>query len=309
MDVTVTQTELTFKTHDGTELAATLTTPAAGEDFPAVLLCQGLSGVRHLVLPRIAEVLAERGFASLRFDYGGCGDSGGPRGLIDPFARVIDGHYALATLLARDEVDSNRVGVYAHSYGGPVAMHLAAQDRRVRALVAVSSPGGGLDMLRAPRPEWAWMSLLHRVEADRAAVAAGSEPTVVELEEIFPFSPKFAAAYAKLKGAGTSAVARGSGLGISRFHLASVERMIAFDPESAARGLTRCPTLLVHGEEDDTAPMSTVEPIYRAIPGPKAWHTVPGADHNDLDTEPGLSSILTRVGDWFACHLPATDDQ
>lgn len=127
------------------------------------------------------------------------------------------------------------------------------------------------------------------------------------LAEIFPFSPNFAAAYAKLKGQGTSAVAKGSGLGISQFYLASVDRMVAFDPESAAGGLTRCPTLLVHGEEDDTAPMSTVDPIYQAFPGPKQWHTVPGTDRNTLNTEPGLSSILTRVGDWFTRHLPPED--
>ena len=103
-------TELTFNTHGGTEIAATFTAPSGRGVFPAVLLCQGLSGVRHLVLPRIAEGLAERGFASLRFDYAGHGESGGPRGLIDPFARVVDGRYALATLLTLGEVDSDRVG-------------------------------------------------------------------------------------------------------------------------------------------------------------------------------------------------------
>ena len=307
MGASIANTELTFHAHDGTELAATFTAPTAQGKVPAVLLCQGLSGVRHLVLPRIAEVLAERGFATLRFDYAGYGDSGGARGLIDPFARVVDARYALATLIAREEVDPGRVGVYGHSYGGPIAIHLAAQERQVRALVAVSSPGSGLDMLRAPRPEWEWISLLHRVEAERAEVAAGAKPTIVDLEEIFPFSPKFAEAYAKLKGDGTSAKAPGSGLGISQFYLASIDRMVVFDPESAARGLTRCPTLLVHGEDDDTAPMSTVEPIYRAIPGPKEWHTVPHADHNSLDTEPGLTSVLGRVGGWFSLYLPPID--
>jgi pimeloyl-ACP methyl ester carboxylesterase len=300
-------TELTFNTHGGTEIAATFTAPSGRGVFPAVLLCQGLSGVRHLVLPRIAEGLAERGFASLRFDYAGHGESGGPRGLIDPFARVVDGRYALATLLTLGEVDSDRVGVYGHSYGGPIAIQLAAQERRARALVAVSSPGSGLDMLRASRPEWDWIALMKRVDAERAAVAGGAPPTIVDLETIFPFSPKFAEAYAKLKTGGTSAKVAGSGLGVSQFDLASVDRMIAFDPESAARNLVHCPTLLVHGEDDDTAPMSTVAATYRAIPGPKHWHSVPKADHNALDTEPLLTSVLTWAGDWFARHLSPAD--
>ena len=303
MSSNIVTTELTVKTHDCTELAATFTTPNTKEIFPSVLLCQGLSGVRNLVLPRVAELLAQRGIATLRFDYSGYGESGGVRGLIDPFARVIDSRYALAALISREEVDSNRIGIYGHSYGGPIAIHVAAQDRRVRACAAVSSPGNGLEMLRAPRPEWKWMSLLRRVDAERSAVATGATPTVVELEEIFPFSDKFSEDYAKLKGHGTSAKEIGKGLGISQFHLASIDRMMVFDPESAARGLLHCPTLFVHGEDDDTAPISTVAPVYRAIPGPKEWHTIPQADHNTLDTEPELTSVLAKVGDWYSSYL------
>ncbi|MCH9837225.1 MAG: alpha/beta hydrolase [Ilumatobacter sp.] len=302
------ETELKFKTQGGTNLAATFTVPAGKERAPAVLLCQGLSGIRNLVLPRVAETMAERGIATLRFDYAGYGDSDGPRGWIDPFARVIDGRYALATLIGREEVDPNRIGVYGHSYGGPVAIHIAAQELRARALAVVSSPGGGTDMLRSTRAEWEWLSLVHRLDVERAAIAAGAPPTVVALKEIFPLSPAFASAYAKLKGEGTSAIAAGSGLGTSTFHLASIDRMAVFDPEAAARNLIRCPALFVHGEDDDTAPMSATASIFRAIPGPKQWHSVPGADHNALDTEPVLTSVLAKVGDWFGLHLPSTDE-
>ena len=186
------ETELKFKTQGGTNLAATFTVPAGKERAPAVLLCQGLSGIRNLVLPRVAETMAERGIATLRFDYAGYGDSDGPRGWIDPFARVIDGRYALATLIGREEVDPNRIGVYGHSYGGPVAIHIAAQELRARALAVVSSPGGGTDMLRSTRAEWEWLSLVHRLDVERAAIAAGAPPTVVALKEIFPLSPAFA---------------------------------------------------------------------------------------------------------------------
>ena len=62
------------------------------------------------------------------------------------------------------------------------------------------------------------------------------------------------------------------------------------------------------GEDDDTAPMSATASIFRAIPGPKQWHSVPGADHNALDTEPVLTSVLAKVGDWFGLHLPSTDE-
>ena len=107
---------------------------------PAVLLCQGLSGVRNLVMPTVASVLADAGIASLRFDYAGHGDSSGDRGWINPFARVSDARYVLSYLIGMQEVDPHRVGVRTQITAA-VALHLAAADPQVRAAVTVSGPG------------------------------------------------------------------------------------------------------------------------------------------------------------------------
>lgn len=270
-----------------------------------MLLCQGLSGVRNLVLPEVAHALASGGIASLRFDYCGFGDSSGERGWIDPTARVADAKYALEALLARSEIDPTRAGIYGHSYGGPVAVHVAASDRRIRALVSVSGPGSGSDMLRAARPAWAWVELRHRLDQERSRIAAGQSPEVVDIGEIFPFSPKFESAYAELQASqgGTSALEGADGLGKSQFYLASIDRMLAFHPEAAASDLGHCATLLINGEDDDTAPVETVEPVFRALAGTKRWDLVIGADHNDLDSDPGLAQALVAVVEWFHAHL------
>lgn len=298
-------TEFTIPTPHGVHLAATLRTPEAEFPSPAVLLCQGMSGVRNLVLPTVAERLAAVGIASLRFDYAGFGDSEGERGWIDPAARAKDAHSALDALVDQPSVSPEHIGVYGHSLGGPVALAVASGDPRVRAVAAVSSPGTGLAMLRAARPAWDWVALKHRVAEERARVAAGDPPTAVGIEEIFPFSPKFAAAYAALKKSqgGTSAMAEGSGLGTSSFYLATVDRIVASHPEVSAAGLAHCATLLVNGSDDDTAPIEDVEPVFRAIAGPKRWELVTDADHNDLDGDAGLESALDVVCAWFTENL------
>jgi uncharacterized protein len=79
--------------------------------------------------------------------------------------------------------------------------------------------------------------------------------------------------------------------------------MLGFDVAGAARRLASRPLLLVHGADDDTAPIETVEPIYAAAPGPKRWIVVPGAAHNDLDAGPGLGRTIDLASDWFAEHL------
>jgi pimeloyl-ACP methyl ester carboxylesterase len=300
-------TELHVVNAHGIRLAATFASPdpAAGKPAPAVLLCQGMSGVRTLVLPQVADALAAQGIATLRFDYAGFGDSEGERGWIDPGARVEDARSAMAALMARDDVDPGRIGVYGHSLGGPVAIGVAAGDARVRALAAVSTPGAGREMLRAARPAWQWVQLRHRVDAERARIAAGAPAEVVGLDEILPFSPAFAAGYARLRQStgGTSAIAAGTGLGVTDFYLASVDRITESRADLLAAGLAHCPVLLVNGADDDTAPIETVEPVFAAIPSTKRWIVVPSADHNTLDADPGLAAALAEVSQWFATHL------
>lgn len=298
-------TDLAFINSRGHELAATFTSPDGDGPIPGVLLCQGMSGVRNLVLPEVARRLADVGIGSLRFDYSGFGDSQGDRGWIDPGARAADARFALEVLIAQPCVDAARLGVYGHSLGGPVAITTAAADKRIRVAAAVSSPGRGVDMLRAARPSWEWLTLRHRVDAERARIAAGGTPAVVGIAEIFPFSPAFAKAYAALKSStgGTSAMAAGEGLGVTEFYLATVDRITASRPDLDATGLAHCATLFVNGSDDDIAPIETVEPVFTAVPGSKRWMLIPGADHNDLDHGVGLASALDNVCAWFTQYL------
>jgi hypothetical protein len=78
----MTETNVSFHTFRGARLAAMLHLPDQGASapVPGVVLCQGLSGVKHLMLPQIAAHLDSHGLASLRFDYCGYGESEGERG-------------------------------------------------------------------------------------------------------------------------------------------------------------------------------------------------------------------------------------
>ena len=275
-----------------------------GSAFPGILLCQGLSGVKHLVLPEVAAALAAAGFASLRFDYAGYGDSGGERGWIDPDRRVQDAGSAFELLAGREEVDPLRLGVYGHSYGGPVAIGLAARQPRIRAVVSVSGPGNGRELLRSLRPSWDWIAFKRRVAEAHAARAATGEGTLVEIDEIFPFSPAFKARYEQLKAAGgTSAIADGDQIGTRLFYLETVDAIAAFRPEEEAGRLTDCPLLMVHGEDDDVAPVEIVEPVYENATTAKRWVVMPGRGHNELDTDPGLTEAAGLAAAWFSEHL------
>jgi len=299
------ETDLEIHTEAGETIAATLTLPDedGGRKRPAVLLCQGLSGIRTAVLPELARIFAGQGLASLRFDYLGCGDSEGEPGWVDPVSRSRQAALALAWLIARNDIDSTKVGVYGHSYGGQTAISVAARDRRVGAVVAVSSPGSGSDLLRASRAGWDWIAFRKQLEQERASVAGGSEPRMIGVDELLPFSPAFLEKWRKLTagGGGTSSMESGSGL--PRYYLLSADRMIEAEPAADARRLGGCPLLMISGADDDVVPVETVEPVYAAAPGPKRWIVAPQSDHNTLDAGEGLEMAGEQAAAWFREHL------
>ena len=261
--------------------------------------------MKHLVLPEVAAELAAHGLATLRFDYSGYGESEGERGWIDPSVRVADAAAALGELAAHEAVDGGRIGVYGHSYGGPVAIALAGREPRIRAVVSVSGPGNGTALLRSLRPSWDWITFKHQVQEAQARQAATGQGTLVEIDEIFPFSPEFKARYEELKrsSGGSSAIAAGDEVGTRRFYLESVAAIAAFRPEDEVRRLGDRALLLIHGADDDVAPVEDVEAVYANAPGPRHWHVLPGLGHNDLDADPGLSAAVAEAAAWFQTHL------
>jgi ABC-2 type transport system ATP-binding protein len=112
---------------------------SAAQPVPAVLLAHGFGGTKDSVRAD-AEDLAAHGYAVLAYSAQGFGRSGGEIHLDSPDFEVRDASRLLDWLAARPEIrtDANgdpRVGVVGGSYGGGLALLLAAADPRVDAIV------------------------------------------------------------------------------------------------------------------------------------------------------------------------------
>ena len=154
-----TSREVTFQSEaGGVQLAGTLFLPAGEGPFPAVALVTG-SGPQdrdetlmgHKPFLVIADALARRGIASLRWDDRGAGKSAGDHmgSTMDDFA--ADTRAAVAFLRSLSGVDESAIGIVGHSEGGLIAPMVAATDKSadksVGFLVLLAPPGEPLRSL------------------------------------------------------------------------------------------------------------------------------------------------------------------
>lgn len=130
-------------------LAGTLTLPASAVGgFPAVVLVSG-SGQQdrdeslfgHRPFRTIAEYLASRGIASLRFDDRGVGGSSGPLADATTYGFADDVEVMFIRLRNHPEVDPHWVGIVGHSEGGAIAPLIAARNADVAFVVMLAGQG------------------------------------------------------------------------------------------------------------------------------------------------------------------------
>lgn len=306
---------ITFFGQDSLRLAGDLYRPSklpGNGRCPAIVLCQGLSGIKEKVLPEVARAFASAGYVVLAFDYGGCGQSGDrrPRPYLFPLERAQDVFSALACISSLDGVDPESVGLYGISYGGGVAMYCAALESSVRAAVFVSSPGGGEEFLASLRAEDEWRAFRDELYRDRVRRARGKASRLVPLEEVVPFPDSFWAKYRQLgsQEESESLPPADAGEAGPRLSLESAEAMARFRPDCLVHLLASRPVLFIHGQMDDVALPGIIKKVYRRVPSPKKIVGFTGMDHIDLDRGPGLERQIRLSIQWFDRHLKTGKD-
>jgi uncharacterized protein len=134
--------DLVIDLHDGVKTNAQLSYPAIGKGpFPAVLLIPGSGAVdmnetlAENTKPfwQISQYLSERGFAVLKFDKRGVGES---FTILNPNVwgnntvndQIQDSKKALNVLIQQPEVDPNRISIIGHSEGTLYAPRVAVDN-------------------------------------------------------------------------------------------------------------------------------------------------------------------------------------
>ncbi|MEX3011098.1 alpha/beta hydrolase [Hoeflea sp. TYP-13] len=130
---------------DGQTVVGTLETPDQAEKpAPVVLMLHGFTGSRDElpvkdteegVFSRTARQLAENGYASLRIDFRGSGQSGGKWEDTTFSGQIKDAIAAIDWLKTSPDVDGDNISVLGWSQGGLVATHAVAERPEVKSTI------------------------------------------------------------------------------------------------------------------------------------------------------------------------------
>lgn len=126
----------------GLKLSVILTKPYQVHILAVIILLQGFLGKKEgSKINFLSEYLVKMGFATIRFDYCGYGESEG-----DTFKEYLVTHIlddikcVLDFIKTKEKIDFSRIGVWGQSMGGMLAIIFAAQNTYVKAVCAISAP-------------------------------------------------------------------------------------------------------------------------------------------------------------------------
>jgi len=237
----------------------------------------------------VAKMLASLGYAALRFDFRGCGESQGERGRVICKEQVRDTRNALSYLASRGDIDPKRIGVVGQSFGAAVAVYSAGVDRRIAACISSGGWGDGAKKFRrqhaSPR---AWKKFSTMMKEGKRRKRLG-KPMSVSRYDIVPIPPR-------LRGN----LAPGS---IMEFPFEVVETMFAFNANEVVGRIAPRPLLLLHSANDSVTPTEQSIELFERAGKPTDLHLIADVDHFMFSEQNTLVNGLVR--NWLDKYFPA----
>jgi dipeptidyl aminopeptidase/acylaminoacyl peptidase len=284
---------VTFKSA-GLDLAGVIHRPSnlkPGEKRAAIIVLHGFGGT--MAGPggqNPAPFFCDLGYVVLRFDFRGCGQSGGERGRIICLEEVEDARNALSFLATRPEVDPAKIALMGESFGAAVAVYGGGTDPRVAAVISSGGWGDGEKKFRRQHPgEAAWTRFTTMIANGQRERAGTGKTVMVPRFDVVPIPEK-------LRGL----LPAGS---IMEFPLETVESMMAFRANDVVGNIAPRPLLLLHSAKDSVTPTEQSVDLFACAGQPTDLHLMAEVDHFMFSH--GSPLVADLISNWLDRHFPA----
>lgn len=293
------QSDIAFMTEDGTTLRGWLYRPKTVEgSAPIIVMAHGFSGVKGS-LTKYAEVFAAAGLAVLLYDHRNFGSSDGAiRQEINPYQQVADLRDAITFAQSLPGIDPDRVGLWGSSYAGGHCITTAANDRRVKCVVAQVPMISGHAMIRRMFLADRLAMLRKKFAEDRARRLAGGKPEMIPVfstkDEICCLPPTVSPRFIK-------ASEEEDALWRNEATLRSLEYLSEYEPGALIPFVSPTPLLMVVGAKDIITPADIALDAYAQALEPKRLVLHPGGHFASYYQF--LEQTSGEARDWFVTHL------
>lgn len=309
--------EVLFESLGGIQLAGTLTRPDSTGPFPGVVLVAGAGPhdrdgtfMNHRPLLVLADHLTRAGFAVLRFDERGVGESEGEFGPATARQLAGDISSAVQTLRKHESVDPGQVGMIAHSEGGRIGALALDAPGASDFIVLLGAPARpGIEALRAqaeqsPNP-------IVGLQAAMAEAVIGldagtdAEPALERAAEemLAGLDPEQRAAFGGREETVVDQLVQALGQPQAQFSL-------KFDPRPALQS-AEIPVLALYGDKDRQIDAAGASRAWRDTLGDGQVETLAGLNHFFQQADTGAPSeyatieqtiapaALAKITDWL----------
>lgn len=301
-------------------LAGTLTMPMDGENFPAVVLISGSGGqnrneelLGHKPFLVIADYLTRNGFAVLRFDDRGIGESKGNYAAATSEDFTNDVLAAVEYLKSRHEINHSKIGLIGHSEGGMIAPMAATKSNDIAFIILMAGVGVPGDSLLSLQLE-----LVQRAEGitedDIKRSSLIQKQVLQMIKEIDDNSmlqnrieELFRSEFAKLTDEEKSKM--GDSEAYISMQVKTVtspwfKYFVKFDPAPILEKV-KCPVLAINGEKDlQVPPKENLSAIEEALKrgGNKNYEVrmLPGLNHLFQTSQTGSVSEYGKIEETFS---------
>jgi len=264
----------------------------AGDKLPAFLVLHGFMGSKDESHAEIqAKMLCDWGYAALRFDFRGCGDSGGQKGYVLCMDQVADTRNALSWLAQRPEIDDKRIAVMGHSFGAAVAIHTGGTDERVAAVVSSCGWGNGERKFRGQHPGTEnWKKFTDMLARGREHKAKTGEPLWVSRWDVVPI-PEHLRRNLPSKAQ-------------MQVTADTAQSMYDFAAENVVDKIAPRPLMLLHTADDQVTPTEQSLRLFERAKMPTELYLITGESHFPLagDGKPARDIIKGWLDRFFPLH-------
>ena len=285
------QENVTFNS-DGLQLAGVVHIPdGAGPNDrrPAIVMMHGFGANKDGGPEWVCGQFESWGYVALRFDYRGCGDSGGERGRIIPAEEVADARNAITYLTSRPEVDPARIALCGSSLGAGVAICAAAQDRRAAAVILENGVGNGERIIRGMHTPDSWQKFLQMMEDGQRHRERTGESKMVHRFDIFEMPKELQ-------------VNLTSNNSLMQFTAETAVGFFMFRPEEVIDRISPRPILILHSATDRVTNFEEAFNMVRLAKPPVELHLMHGTNHfMFVNPDPRVAATLH---DWLNRFFP-----